>query len=194
MTTEERIDALERKLTRTRRLFAAVVAAGLGVVCMGQANDKVPDVVKAKSFVVADSRGNALIELASSEFEFNNKKHASAQISILNPNTRKPMLTASSSGITLFDANAKTRVMLQSGLGDVLGPYLWLTDKNQKARLELGLAGDGHPTVSLNDSKGVGRTVIGSLTTKNDDGSKTTYPESTLFLFGPDGKGLRKFP
>ena len=62
MTTEERIVALERKLTRTRTLFAAVLVAGVGLACVGQVNP-VREVIRAKRIEVVGENGKVRVGL-----------------------------------------------------------------------------------------------------------------------------------
>jgi hypothetical protein len=67
------------------------------------------------------------------------------------------------------------------------GPGLNLLDENGKPRAGLGVSKDG-PTLILIDENGKGRATVGVTQTTTPDGRTTTYPESSLLLFGSDGK------
>jgi hypothetical protein len=52
----------------------------------------------------------------------------------------------------------------------------------------------GGPGLELLDAAGKVRAVLGSVPTVAPDGRAITYPESSLFLFGPDGNAIWKAP
>jgi hypothetical protein len=67
------------------------------------------------------------------------------------------------------------------------GPFLALSDNIWLARAMLGLSKDG-PILQLLDEKGKLRFAAGRAATETPDGKTIAYPESSLILFGPDGK------
>jgi len=67
------------------------------------------------------------------------------------------------------------------------GPFLWLSDENGKHRVLLNIS-KGSPGLSLNDEKGNARFAAGKTKTVSSDGKIIEYPESSLILYGPDGK------
>ena len=93
-------------------------------------------------------------------------------------------------GFILRGTDGKTRAMLTTGKD---GAALGLYGENEKARAFLDTSKDG-AALNLADEKGTGRACLGAGTTVMPDGTKTTHPESSLWLFGPDGKGVWKAP
>lgn len=69
MTTEQRLDRLERQNRRLRTAlsFVVVVLLGGGLLAL-RSQDSVPDVLKAKAVQVVDKDGNVLVNLASRTF------------------------------------------------------------------------------------------------------------------------------
>ena len=84
----------------------------------------------------------------------------------------------------LEDENGKRRAEL--GVFED-GPRLTMYDKNGKPRAGPGVLKDG-PSLVLGDENGKIRFVAGKTATKKPDGKTTEYPESSLILYGPDGK------
>jgi len=114
-------------------------------------------------------------------------------------------------GLTLWDGNENLRAALkldedgpdldlsgEKGGGCLLGVYenvpkLSLCDMNGKPRLGLGVFETG-PSIDLPDENGTIRATLGALVTTRPDGTETKHPESSLWLFGPDGKTLWSAP
>ena len=92
--------------------------------------------------------------------------------------------------LTLFDEKGKGCAGL-SVYKDT--PSLFLRDKNDQLRADLALSKNG-PTLNLSDENGKTRAALGANQTARPDGTQTKYPESSLFLFGPDGKTLWSAP
>lgn len=67
------------------------------------------------------------------------------------------------------------------------GPELSLMGKSSEPRIELGLTKEG-PCLSLRDEEGRLRFAAGAIVTATQSGKIIKYPESSLILFGPDGK------
>ena len=93
-------------------------------------------------------------------------------------------------GLTLYDENRKGCAGL-SVYKDT--PSLFLRDKNDQLRADLALSKNG-PTLNLFDENGKPRAALGAVQTASPDGAQTRYPESSLFLLGPDGKRLWSAP
>ena len=91
----------------------------------------------------------------------------------------------SAPSLLLFDAKGKGHVHLS--LGSDGAPSLALYDSNQHTRASLGLDTDGAPSLLLFDAKGNGRAALGVSQTTTKNGKLTTFPESSLLLFDPDG-------
>lgn len=83
-----------------------------------------------------------------------------------------------------LDKNGKLRVQLWAPIN---GPILSLWDENGIPRAGLGMTKDG-PGLTLFDKNGGVRFVAGNIKLESLEGKTTEYPESSLILFGPDGK------
>jgi hypothetical protein len=109
-------------------------------------------------------------------------------------------------GFWLLDENGKRRVMLAAIKGspnlvlsdedgkprawlDVAnnGSYLSLLDKKDQVRAGLAVIDDG-PELVLSDENGKIRFVAGKTVIETPEGKTIEHPESSLILFGPDGK------
>lgn len=95
-----------------------------------------------------------------------------------------------SSMLALQDRNGKDRAQLSV---DKDGPRGNLCDEMGMSRAGLGVGKDG-AWLELLDEKGKVRAGMGACKTAKPDGTITIYPESSLFLCGPDGKGIWKAP
>ena len=93
--------------------------------------------------------------------------------------------------LSLGDENGKTRVLVVSGK-EISG--FALKDEKGKTRAHLSAFSELGPSLGLADEKGVGRCTIGTTQTTTPDGKVITYPESSLLLFGPDGKLIWEAP
>ena len=213
MTTDERLDKLEKELARAkrrnRRLLAALgLAAGafaLVWIVAGTANraeaqgSGVPTAIRANAFVLVDENGKMRARLSV------NKNGVA--LALLNRNGipgAALTVVKGAPGLTLYDENAKGGAVLAVGKD---GPGLTLFDENGKAdatlavlkgepglslldekgkdRAVLAVGKDG-PGLALFDENGKGRAMLGAGKTVSPDGRKITYPESSLRLFGPD--------
>ena len=168
MTTEERLETLEKELAhakcRSRRLlgqYASVwtvvcLAAGAfalvwivaGMVNRAEAQwGGVPTVIRANAFLLEDKNGKVRARLAVvSGF---------------------PLVGKDAPSLILADENGEPRAWLSV---DKDGPALTLYDQNGKTRAVLG----------------AGQEVF--------LGGRTKYSESSLRLFGADGKGIWQAP
>lgn len=112
----------------------------------------------------------------------------------------------STSGLSLWDEKEESVVSLsvnkngpglsltyKSGNAGVwlyatdIGPGLDLNDYNGESRASLGVDRLG-PTLTLKDEKGMPRLKAGRAELTAPDGKTFGYPESSLILFGADGK------
>lgn len=137
MTTEERLDKLEKELARAKRrnrrlLVLAGLAAGafaLVRIAAAAANkveaqgDGVATVIRANAFVLVDENGKTRAAVA---------------------------LSKTGSGFLLYDENGKTRAVLAV---DKDGPGLALADEDGKSRATLAVVKDG-PGLVLYDKNG----------------------------------------
>lgn len=71
--------------------------------------------------------------------------------------------------------------------GSTAGSALILCDSEGRIRALLS-AGDSGPALELFDKEGELRAVLGTAESETTDGKKILWPESSLLLFGPDGK------
>lgn len=139
MTTEERLDALERELGSARRrnrwlpAVAGLAMAGLavGIVALVWT----PKTIRARSFIVEGENGAA---------------RATLQATILD--------VGGWPGLTLYDENGKRRAWLSA---DKDGAGLILFDENLKGRAGLNMDEKGTPILSLCDENGKVRVALG---------------------------------
>ena len=73
------------------------------------------------------------------------------------------------------------------------GVRLSFIDATGQNRVLLGTDKEG-PKLVLSDATGQGRASLGTGAAETPDGKTITSPESTLMLFGPDGRALWKAP
>jgi len=92
--------------------------------------------------------------------------------------------------LVLRDENGTLRAALSAAKD---GPVLGLGDENGTPRAALVVGKDG-PVLSLYDAGGQGRANLGAASTKMPDGNTITYPESSMLLFGADGKAIWSAP
>jgi hypothetical protein len=163
MTTEERLERLERELAaakrRNRRVLcgltlaglALVVAVSLGAVTVGNGQ-----VIRAAQFTLIDAEGRGRAALQMTE--------------------DGPMLG-------LFDARGMCRAKLATG--EVV-PALVLYDEKSVCRAILGVDSDQARLV-LHDRNGTQRAILGATPMATTGGRTFTKPESSLLLCGPDG-------
>jgi hypothetical protein len=192
MTTDQRIENLEKGLASARRLncwLLAAVGLALGVWILagtfGPTMAAAPGgrgaakEIRANRFVVEDENGkNRMVLFASKD----------------------------GPGLGLFDDNGNNRVtLLVFGDGPKLvfkdekgnqraglsvtkdGPALLMVDENGKFRAWLNATKDG-PGLGLSDANGNLRATVGVTQATSPDGRITIYPESSLLLYGTDGK------
>ena len=171
---EKRLEKLERELARANRcnrwlLAGVVLAAGLLALAW----------TWTKTTATAQAQGAGATPKAIRVNEFiledeNGKPRAKLHMFNGGPN------------LTLFDEKGQPRVLLSA---DEVGPRLNLLDVNGKFRTSLQAGKDG-PSLILSDENGKDRAVLGANRTERPDGTQNKHPESSLRLFGPDGKTI----
>ncbi|MHC4637194.1 MAG: hypothetical protein ACYTBV_06765 [Planctomycetota bacterium] len=164
MTIEERLENLERELAIAKCCSRWLLSAAVLAVVVS---------VLVWSLVPKIVRANRFI------LEDKNSKS-------------RATLAVVESGAELFmgDENGELRATLSS---DKDGPRLNLYGENGKGDVSL-IVGKSGPRLSLYDENGKGRASLGAAKTNTPDGNTITYPESSLLLFGPDGKVIWSAP
>jgi hypothetical protein len=214
MTIEDRLENMERELglvkRRNRWLLGAIllVAGGLIVPAVfettvfrawAQGSGTAKE-IRARSIFIEDENGTARVALSAGKdlsglmlWDENGKLRAGLSTTKDGPR------------LELFDENGNTSAKL-AALTDGLGLWLWdqkkgcavlgktkdgtllsLCDGNGKPRAGLSTTKDG-PSLELYDENGNGRFMAGIITMISPEGKTVAYPESSLILFGPDGK------
>jgi hypothetical protein len=215
MTTEERLENLERELAATRRRsrwLLGGLALGLGALALVWAS--AASVPKAEAQDAVGARGLLANELII--VDENGKVRAMLGVYAGGPSlglydeNGKERATlgvyAGGPSLALRDENGKERATL--GVY-AFGPGLALRDENSKDRAMLVLKADGPelslrdaagrdrvalavtapgPWLCLYDAAGNGRASLGAGKTATPDGKLITHPESSLLFIGEDGK------
>lgn len=224
MNIEERIERLERQNRRLRNGLGVVVIAAITVGLVGfTAQQGIPDVVRARQFVVVDSRGDLLASFHSlnekeprlsfwdsaflkknpggdriREWAFFGVDHDGKTLSLrMNHQNGKSAVivtTSEEGGAGLILTDAKSSGMIAMRAATD-GQRISLTGSSKRAiRLTNGQL--SHLTyISLSDENGIDRAVLGatSLTTTRTGTVEKRAP-SSLILFDKDGKVLWKAP
>jgi hypothetical protein len=131
MTTEERVEKLEKELVGAKRrsrvmlVAVAMTVAGMFLLCAGNGVQKS---VRAQSFELVDQNGKTLAALETRE---------------------------NGTGLTILDQNGNDRVTLQLDNEEMPGVVLF--DKNGKARVQMSVGTDGAPGLGLLDQDGTVR-------------------------------------
>lgn len=130
MTTEERLEKLEKELAKAKRksrlMLVAAVMTVAGMFLLGAEGDQSPMVIRAQSFAVVDQNGNALAILG--------------------------LGTDGQPGLFLYDQNSHVRgglTVAENGVS-TLGIY----DQNGSPRAVLGVDKNGTPGLALLDQSG----------------------------------------
>jgi hypothetical protein len=193
MTIEERLANVEQELGRAKRrnrlLLGAIllVAGGLIIPAVfettafrarAQATGTAKE-IHANAFILEDQNGKTRARLFADRY--------GPELILADENGKSRVrLTVDEFNATLVlsDENGKPRAQLDA---DNDGATLGLSDENGKSHASLSMFNDG-PVLTLYDEKGNARLVAGMTHTLMPDGKTITYPESSLVLFGPDGK------
>lgn len=177
-----------------------------GGPALAQGDDATPDVVRARRFELVDAEGRmraALGFLVTGDPAlrlFDAAGNTQAQLSVddegnlalvLCDAAEKPraslmVLDDGVPGLFLYDAAGEEQAQLSVPADG--GPGLWLRGAAGGTRALLCVPADGGPALRLYDAKGTGRATIGYCKTiQEKTGRETTFPESTITLFGEDG-------
>ena len=130
---------------------------------------------------VIDENGEPRVELDGSG--------AAVRVSDEKGADRIAILATSDGGaaVVVVDENGKHRAIL--GVTDS-GAVMVISDEKGEPRVDLNDSG----TVRVSDGKGKLRAVLGTTEIVFPNGTEHKHPESTLTLFGSDGKVLRQLP
>ena len=206
-TLARRLDQVERENRRLKQAGVVVLAVIAAVVLMGQATKgKVAKVVEAEKFVLrdADGKGRArleslpsgLVRLALLDKDENIQSVLGVGIVgtpslVLAGRNNKTILTTSFLSVSGKGGKSRlTLAVLPSGEQSLV-----LTDNTGRTQAELAIEVDGSSTFGLFDRTGTARAVLGSISLENaETGVIEKRPESSLVLFGNDGKGIWSAP
>ena len=205
-TLARRLDQVEQENRRLKQAGVVVLAVIAAVVLMGQATKgKVAKVVEAEKFVLrdADGKGRArleslpsgLVRLALLDKDENIQSVLGVGVGrpslVLAGRNNKTILTTSFLSVSGKGGKSRlTLAVLPSGAQSLV-----LTDNTARTRAELAIEVDGSPTFGLFDRTGTARAVLGSISLENaETGVIEKRPESSLVLFGNDGKGIWSAP
>jgi len=153
MTTEQRLERLEREIRWMRRIGAVSVALAAAVFLIGQGKDKeLPDLV-VRSLTVKDKDG-----IVRAQVKTGGPTDPVGLYLMAKDGKVRAGYGTTADGSTLLScldkkAGGKTRVMLGNWLDG--SPYLHLFDKNGKPRVLLDFFGaDGSPSLQFIDANG----------------------------------------
>ena len=190
MTTEERLEKLEKELARAKRLnrlslAVVLLAFVLLVAAMTTFIASRDNIIKAKKFVVIDKNGMKRVELDA---------ELSPHLSIYDEIGRlRVALSGPEDGgvLNLFDENGRHCAGLYAGRK--LGPQLALMNENGAPIVWLK-ASQTETGLTLYDKNRMARAALGTTQTTTPDGKVITYPESSLLLFDPNGHVIWEAP
>ena len=147
---EQRVARMEKSLRMYRMVFATIIIMG-GTFFLMSHSDKtgnVPDVIKAKAFVVVDDNNNSIVEI--------NKEKGNGQISTYTPGgTRLVSLFTSDGGagaINTFDKDGHVNFKVTRTTEG--GGYMALFNDNEKEVAEWGVSTSQSGYFKLNDKYG----------------------------------------
>ena len=215
MTTEERLERLERDLRGAKRCIrwllvgTALAVSGLciawvesGAVVEAKGQQGVAQEIRANSFILVDGAGRARAALGMGN-------NGAALELYDEAGTRRTEL---SDKLALYDEAGTLRVVLTGGrevswavydktgsvraaLGPVLaqGVALVFSDEAATPRVWMGVTETG-ASLELFDKAGTARANFGAGVYGRQDGRRTTHPESSLLLSGPDGDVIWQAP
>lgn len=206
-TLEQRLDRLEREV-RWWKVFGAITAVGLALfILLGATTVTLNNEVRAKRFVLVDDNGvtRALLEVKGRVTSFEMLSESTPRIAMSVSDIGGSYLTVKGRGqhnsvgiYTMTDSplvdlqtSTKADVVLQVPR-DTPDPKLGITLMRTLASLSLA---DGKPTLSLYDTAGTPRTVIGDTTLQVPAvGTTEVRPTSSVVLVNKEGKVIWKAP
>ncbi|MHC4138043.1 MAG: hypothetical protein ACYS0K_24150 [Planctomycetota bacterium] len=149
MTTEQRLERLERENRWLRRIGAVTVAVAAAVFLIGQGKDKkLPD-LEVRSVQVKDKDGKVRVALGTDAEGTPHLRFADEHGKL------RAMLGTFDEDLlclTLWDRDFKVRAAL--GVSSAGSPHLRLADEAGVARLRLSTHRDGSPYLEFYDAKG----------------------------------------
>jgi hypothetical protein len=133
MTTEQRLEKLERQNRWMRRIGAVAVAVAAAVFLIGQGKDEdLPD-LEVRSLTVKDEEGRGRVFLGSA-------RDGSPLVQLVNKHSRPQVTLRMMLGSPLLVLSGKDGASAQLGIGPGnLLPFLSLRDNNRKPRAALGV-------------------------------------------------------
>ncbi len=199
MTLDERLDRLERDLERARRRFRwSAIVTGVAVVGLAAwllagpkgyaATEKMRgtlEEVRTRRLVIEDEAGKVRAGL------YVTKDGAALGLYDEAGKGRALMGVAKDgAALGLFDEAGRGRAGIEV-TND--GAALALCDEAGRDRARMNVTKDG-AGLHLADGKGTGRLALGASAMKTPAGKTIRLPESTITLFGPDGKVVWQVP
>ena len=151
MTTEERLEKVEKELGKAKRqsrvMLVAVVMAAVGICLLGAGDNAIQKVIRAEAFVLVDSGGRPRATLSATDGEPG--LWLCAQNGV--PRVALSLDTAGRAGLWLYDASGEVRVALS--LNTSGQPVLGLADQSGQSRVALGVPDSG-PELDLYNQDG----------------------------------------
>ena len=193
MTTEQRLERLERENRWMRRIGVVAVAVAAAVFLVGQGKEKeLPD-LEVRSLTMRDKDGRIRAKLWAIE----HPALGSAGLTLVdrNGNVRGAFDTYNNDGhpsLHLSDPRMETRAILHLAADGA--PALSLHDRDGKPRALLVTRADGSPALTLADKDSQARAVLGVTETVNKAGAKTKTAENTLTLRDAKGNVIWQAP
>ncbi|MHC4138098.1 MAG: hypothetical protein ACYS0K_24425 [Planctomycetota bacterium] len=133
MTTEQRLERMERENRWMRRIGAVSIAVVVAVFLVGQAKDKEPPDLVVRSLTMKDKDGRTRAQL----WMFLDKVHLDLCDVRGRARATLSLMKDGSPSLRFCDSNRKAR--LRIGAERRVGPFLDLSDKDGKTRATLGL-------------------------------------------------------
>ena len=191
MTTEQRLERLERENRWMRRIGAVAVAVAAVVFFIGQGKEKRLPWLEVERLTLKDKSGARRAVLMAAEgwvslslFDggpgLDNRSHLG--------------LTTRADGSSEVSLRGRhfTRALLATNADGT--PSLSLFDRRNTVRALLATNADGTPELTLSDENGRSRAVLRGTTTFDDNTGGTKTIGSTLALFDANGKVIWEAP
>jgi hypothetical protein len=180
MTTEQRVERLEREIRWMRRIGAVTVAIAAVVFLVGQSHKNAPRDLVGRSLALKDNQGRIRLRAVADHDE----QDPGLQILDQKGNERLRMaLGRPGPYLTLRDELGNARVLVAWANGGKPTPFIALLDEDNIERFEVGFW-EGRPFLALRNERARPRVV--ALT--KEDGS----PD--LSLFGKNDKIVWRAP
>ncbi|MFQ5852935.1 MAG: hypothetical protein ACE5JU_20435 [Candidatus Binatia bacterium] len=195
-TLARRLDRVERENRRLKRAGVVALAVIGAVVLMGQATGS--KVVEAENFTVRDASGRVRAELRMESLTggwsprlkfYDDDGKLRAVLGLVGNDATE---------LRFFKRNGKQRAGLSVWESKQHGgdwSRLVFFDRNGNPRIDLGVQDDNPPYLLLRDTAQRTRTVLGGVSLETaQTGVVERRPESSLVLFGKDGKTIWSAP